>query len=280
MADKSWVDFAQFALNLFLAIVTISLFVQGTRDRRRIAEDRRREQASKISVHRFDRTEQSGPSSWRVLGTRVEIRNDSDASISRVHAVHLTLPWWHDYVDARGKTGIDPYRKQAIRFAGHAEPGVNDISIPPGQNVYYDDAPLSGQSILLHFTDGAGIQWVKRDGQLWRSTKDEHWLSRLYQWIYFNPGMRWLVSWLLPYARWRFKKTAPHVPFSARIATFLMDGPPVPGGASEPWLMPRKAPKKDWLYQEWINGIYFDRAHSTDALTWHADATDTETTQP
>jgi len=81
-------------------------------------------------------------------GTRVEIRNDSDASISRVHAVHLTLPWWHDYVNARGKVSVDPYRRQAIRFAGHAEPGINDISIPPGQNVHYDDAPLSGQTIL------------------------------------------------------------------------------------------------------------------------------------
>lgn len=272
MAEKSWVDFAQFTLNLFLAIVTVSLFIQGTRDRRRIAEDRRREQTSKISVHRFDRTEQTRPNSWRVLGTRVEIRNDSDASISRVHAVHLTLPWWHDYVNARGKAGVDPYQRQAIRCAGHAEPGVNDISIPPGQNVHYDDAPLSGQTILLYFTDGAGIQWVKRDGQLWRCTTDTHWLSRLYQWMYYKRGTQWLVGWLLPYARRRFNNLAPTVPLSARVATFLLGTTPVPGGASEPWLMPLKAPKKDWPYQEWINGIYLDRAGNTDAAAEHANA--------
>ncbi|WP_404500906.1 hypothetical protein [Arthrobacter sp. GAS37] len=209
-----------------------------------------------------------------MLGTRVEIRNDSDASISRVHALHLTLPWWHDYVNARGRTAVDPYRKQTIRFAGHAEPGVNDISIPPGQNVYYDDAPLPGQTILLYFTDGAGIQWVKRDGQLWRYAADTHWLSRLYWWMYSRRGTRRLVGWLLDYARRRFNKVAPSVPLSARVATFLLGVPPVPGGASEPWLMPRNAPKKDWLYQEWINGIYLDRA----AATEHADAG--ETPQP
>lgn len=275
MAEKSWVDFAQFALNLFLAIVTVSLFIQGTRDRRRIAEDRRRDQASKISVERFDYTEQSGPSSWRTLGTRVKIRNDSDASISGVHAVQMTLPWWHDYVEARGRTDTDLYRKREIRFAGHAEPGINNISIPPGQNVYYDDAPLPGQNILLYFTDGAGIQWVKRDGQLWRYTEDSHGLSRLYQWMYFKPGMRSLVGWLLPYSRWRFNKTAPSVPLSARVATFLMGAPPVPGGASEPWLMPRKAPKRDWLYQEWINGIYFNRSHGKDCVPRNADPSET-----
>lgn len=197
----------------------------------------------------------------RTLGTRVEIRNDSDASISRVHALNLTLPWWHDYIDARGKPEIDPYRQRVIRFAGHAEPGVNDISIPPGQNVYYDDSPLPGQTILLYFTDGAGVQWVKRDGLLWKAQKDTHWLSRLYQWIYYKQALRWMVGWALPYARQQFKKTAPRVPISARIATFLMSTPPVPDGMSEPWLIPRKAPEKDWPYQQWINGIYLDRAN-------------------
>lgn len=279
MPEKSWVDFAQFILNFLLALFTISLFIQGQVDRRRVAEDRRREQASKISVHRLDTAEQTRPDSWRTLGTRVEIRNDSDASISRVHAVHMTLPWWHDYMDARGKPGVDPYREQALHFAGHAEPGFNDISIPPGQNVSYDGPPLSGQTILLHFTDGAGIHWVKRDGQLWRFTKDTHWLSRLYQWMYYNKrGMRWLVGWLLPYARKRFSRTAPRVPLSARVATFLMGTTPVPGGECKPWMMPLKASKKDWLYQEWINGIYLDRAGTTDAVAELADPG--ETPQP
>lgn len=267
MAETSWVDFAQFTLNLCLAVVTVSLFVQGMRDRRRIAEDRRREQASKISVHRFEHTEQTRPDSWRSLGTRLEIRNDSDASISRVHAVHMTLPWWHDYMDARGRTDIDPYRQQAIRFNGHAEPGINDISIPPGRSVHYEGVPLTGQTILFYFTDGAGVQWVKRDGQLWRYTKDAHWLSRLYQWMYFTRGLRGLVGWLLPYARRRFDKTAPRVPLSARIATFLLGTTPAPGGEGEPWLMPRHAPRKDWPYQPWIHEIWVARAEKKEEAT-------------
>lgn|GEM_PF-4018527 len=267
MAEKSWVDFAQFALNLVLAVVTISLFVQGMRDRRRIAEDRRREQAAKISVHRFEHTEQTRPDSWRILGTRVEIRNDSDASISRVHAVHMTLPWWHDYLDARGRTDVDPYRQQPIRFKDHAEPGVNDISIPPGQSVLYEGPPLPGQTILLYFTDGAGIPWVKRDGQLWRYSRDTHWLSRLYQWMYFTRGLQWLVRWPLPYARWRFNKTAPRVPVSARIARFLHGTTPVPAGEGDPWLMPRHASKRDWPYQPWINGILSDRTEKKETST-------------
>jgi hypothetical protein len=251
------------------------LFIQGQRDRRRIAEDRRREQASKVSVHRFDRSEQTRPDSYRLLGTRVEVRNDSDASISRVHAVHMSLPWWHDFKDARGRGGTDLYRRQAIRFAEHAEPGHNDISIPPGQNVCYDGPTLSGQSILLYFTDGAGIQWVKRDGQLWRFTTDTHWLSRAYQWMYFRRGTQWLVGWLLPHTRRRFSRMAPAVPLSARVATFLLGTTPVPGGVSEPWLMPLKAPKKDWPYQEWINAIYLDRASKTDATADHVQASET-----
>jgi len=270
VAEKTWVDVAQFTLNLVLAVVTVSLFIQGQRDRRRLAEASRREQASKVSVHRLDRTEQTRPSSWRVLGTRVEIRNDSDASISGVHAIHLTLPWWHDYVDARGKAGIDPYRREAIRFDGHAEPGINNISISPGQSVEYNGAPLSGQTILLYFTDGAGIRWVKRDGQLWKVEADMHWLSHLYQWMYYKPGTQWLVGWVLPFARRRFSQMAPTVPLSARVATFLLGSAPVPMGTSEPWLMPLKAPKKDWPYQEWINGIYLDRG-ATDATAELAD---------
>jgi hypothetical protein len=80
--------------------------------------------------------------------------------------------------------------------------------------------------------------------------------------MYYRRGTRWLVGWLLPYARRRFNKMAPTVPLSARVATFLLGTTPVPGGANEPWLMPLKAPKQDWVYQEWINGIFLARAGS------------------
>jgi hypothetical protein len=46
MSVKDWVDIAQFTLNVVLAGFTVILYRQGQKDRRRVTEDREREQAS------------------------------------------------------------------------------------------------------------------------------------------------------------------------------------------------------------------------------------------
>ena len=61
------------------------------------------------------------------------------------------------------------------------------VVVPPGQGQVHGVDSRNGSirvvadldtCALLYFTDAAGIQWVKRDGQLWRFTSDTHWISR------------------------------------------------------------------------------------------------------
>lgn len=258
------VDLAQFIVNVVLAAVTILLFIQGQSDRRRVAEDRRREQASKVSVLRHDLSEPTRPNAWNVKGTVIEVRNDSDAPITSVFVSGFGVPDWNAYKRARDE-GInmrqDPrYKEEWIPFDDQPIPSMH---IPPGETKRLERAPLLQNDLILRFTDGAGLSWVKttRDGRLWSAIYARpKWWAAAYQRLHLNPITRAMFDLPLKYAQWKLRQVAPHIPLSARLARFLWGAITGPNGEPEPWLMPSGAPVKDWPYQEWIQWVIFERA--------------------
>lgn len=220
--SKDQVDIAQFVLNVLLAIFTISLFIQGQVDRRRVAEDRRRQQAAKVSMllnqpqlKRPGRT--AAETSWQTAASFLEIFNDSDTGATgvmvfqRVHSsrpVGEAEPEWKllDLVD-------DPIPAVIPYFAGGVSER-NDCGLA-----------LSSHDLELHFTDGAGLSWVKtlRDGKLWPRDQDSvRWWSVWYQRLTQLPLVGKVFYWPIQHAIRRLRKSAPRIPLSARFARFPM----------------------------------------------------------
>lgn len=258
MVDKAWVDVAQFLVNLILAIVTVSLFVQGQRDRRRVDEDRKREQATKVSVLRREIVKQASSSevwnSWDMLGTIVVIRNDSALPITGVAASTYELPFWDQY--DRAFPTRDLVMLKPIPF--HAEDELpSSATVLPGDTLDYEGKVPGWHDVMLKFVDAAGVAWVRtsHDGKLWRGdTRPPTLRSKVTQGLCRIPWLGWL-AWLIhkgphDYASWRFRITDSGIPLAARWVRFTWGHVPI--GEPDPWLMPWNAPAKEWPYDHWI----------------------------
>lgn len=253
--------FAQFLVNLVLAVVTISLFVQGQRDRRRVEDDRRKDQATKISLLRHELSERTRPEgggfaeSWSILGTNVTVRNDSDLPITQVSVVTTERPQWSQHSDPFAPRSR--VQRELVQFP-QLKSQPYGLSVLPGESLTYEGEPLRAHYLRLHFTDGAGVQWVKDtiDGRLWRATEQlPTWHSKVTQNIVGTPWLRWL-AWLIhtvphEHATRKFRKTKAGIPWSARWVRFTWGYPPI--GAPDPWDLPWGAPAKEWPYDFWID---------------------------
>ena len=251
MPDKAWVDLAQFVLNVILAVVTLSLFVQGQRDRRRVAEDRRREQASKVSVIRRDLTTRDGPNAWTLIGSVVEVRNHSDVPVTQVSAIAYSLPQWDDY-EAMAGLGSDPFSQELVSFRDDL-PGPDGDHLLPGESLTYSGPYLSANYVLLRFTDGAGIAWVRtsQDGRLWRVSAPPPMRSVIFQRLARNRWLRNVLhEWPQKYATWRLRNTVSGIPWSARWIRFMWGHAPI--GEPDPWMMPWGAEAREWPFDHWI----------------------------
>ena len=257
------VQAAQFVLNVLLAVFTLSLFIQGQVDRRKVANDRKREQASKVSVYRRDLHQHKGPDSRVVTGTRVEIRNNSDSLITGVHVQHLTPGEW-DYGLSAGAAWLKfrERTKGEIQFPEHSyDSGKRmGLSIPPGEKICYQGRPLEGETIQLFFVDGAGRGWIRRDGRLWYFPPEGSRLTVLGRIYEFSDRQwtRFLVGLPLRYATSRLRKTMPRVPLSARIVRHMYGLDICTFNSPPPWDLPQGdhfIPARDWLYQGWMAEI-------------------------
>lgn len=260
MPDKAFVDIAQFAVNLILAVVTISLFLQGQRDRRRVDSDRRKDQATRISLLRHEvseRTRQGGggfAESWSVLATNVTVRNDSELPITQVSVSTVERRQWLQHSDP-----FEPrsrFRSEHVQFP-QLKSQPFGLSVLPGESLIYEDGPLRSQYLRLRFTDGAGVQWVKDtiDGRLWRAIEPPTWRSKVTQGIVRTSWLKWL-GWLIHWAPHnhatrKFSKTKSGIPWSARWVRFTWGYPPI--GAPDPWDLPWGAPANEWPYDHWID---------------------------
>lgn len=258
--DKTWVEVAQFAVNLILAFVTISLFVQGQRDRRRVENDRSRDQATKISLLRHEVSERTRPmgggfaESWSIRGTNVTVRNDSELPITQVSVFTTERLEWPQHSDPFAPR--KRFQGELVQFP-QLKTQPFGLSVLPGESLTYDGDPLRSHYLRLRFTDGAGAQWVKDtiDGKLWPAALPSTWRSKVTQNIVGTPRLRWL-AWLihwapLEHANREFRKTESGIPWSARWVRFTWGVPPI--GAPDPWDMPLGAPAKEWPYDLWID---------------------------
>lgn len=261
MPDKAWIDLAQFAVNIVLAVVTISLFVQGQRDRRRVDSDRRKDQASRISLLRHELSERTRPAgggfaeSWSLRSTNVTVRNDSQLPITQVSVITAGRTAWAEH--------SDPYRpRQRVQHQYVQFPQLDSqpfgLSVLPGESLVYEGDPLPSQYLRLRFTDGAGVAWVKDtfDGKLWNASgRQPTWRSRITQGIFLTPRLKWL-TWIIhtmprKHADRRFRETKSGVPWSARWVRFTWGY--VPMAEPDPWDMPSGAPPNEWTYDFWID---------------------------
>ncbi|GGJ21461.1 hypothetical protein [Paenarthrobacter histidinolovorans] len=266
MSTKDLVDIGQFILNCFLAFFTMRLFFQGQRDRRRVEEDRRREQAAKVSalinqpkIKSVGKTESD--TTWQTVASYLEIYNDSDTGITGVKVFHQlpssAQPTW-DWEDApqyewRLLDLLDDPVPTVLPYLGGGE--VERVDCGARQ--------LSSHSLELHFTDGAGLSWVRtlQDGKLWPNHQlPDCWWSIWYQRISLIPGIGKAVKFPIWYAQWRLQKTAPRIPLSARFARFLWGHAPAPGAEPEPWRRPIGFPARDWPYESMVWWAKFQRA--------------------
>jgi hypothetical protein len=259
--DKAWIDFAQFFVNVVLATVTISLFVQGQRDRRRVDSDRRRDQATKISLLRHElseRTRLAGggfAESWSIQATNVTVRNDSQLPITQVSVVTTERSEWAKHSDPF--LPRNRFRPQLVQFP-QLDSQPFGLSVLPGESLVYEGNPLHSHYLRLRFTDGGGAAWVKDtiDGKLWpASAPPPTWRSRVTQGIVRQRWLKWL-AWIIhtmphDHAHRRFQKTESGIPWSARWVRFTWGGLPI--GEPDPWDMPWGAPVKEWPYDFWID---------------------------
>lgn len=248
-------------VNIVLGTVTIALFIQGQRDRRRVQDDRRREQASKISLLRHEKSERTRTESpafaesWTILGTNVTVHNDSDLPITQVMVRPLHRSQWLQHSDPFARR--TDYLSEQVRFPQSVQQPFG-LSILPAEALVYDGEYLPSSDLVLSFTDGAGVTWVKTtfDGQLWRAIPRPVTLrSKLTQWIQRTRWLGWL-AWIVhtaPYrhATLRFRQTKSGIPWSARWVRFTWGSCPI--GEPEPWDLPIGAPANEWPYDAWID---------------------------
>lgn len=252
MTTKDLVDIAQFLLNCLLAFFTIWLFSQGQRDRRRLAEDQRRQQASKVSLflsQPASKIRWQGQTQWKAMSSAIEIYNDSDAAITDIkvfrhlsasHTARESEPVWElvNLVD-------DPVPTIIQYLAGGQVESVDC------------DSTISAHDLELHFTDGAGCSWVKtlRDGRLWSTNKRPvPWWAAWYQRSTQLRGIGTVFFWPIRHATRRFEKVYPKIPLAMRVARFLWGSVPGPSAEPDPWRRPPFCdfPARDWPYQSMI----------------------------
>lgn len=269
MTTKDLVDVGQFVLNCFLAFFTLWLFFQGQRDRRRVEEDRRREQAAKVSMLlRQPQTKirgRDGETSWQPFTSYLEIFNDSNTGVTDVKVFHqaniVRSPTWE------WETG--QYEWKLLNLIDDPLPTVLPY-LGGGEVERVDGIPqLSSHSLELHFTDGAGQPWVRtlKDGKLWpNSQRPGRWWSIWYQRLILLPGIGKVCELPIRYARRRLRTTAPKIPISARLARFLMGHAPGPGPEPEPWRRPLAVRARDWPYESMVWWANFQRAEQRQQL--------------
>jgi hypothetical protein len=259
--DKAWIDLAQFAVNVVLALVTISLFLQGQRDRRRVDADRRKDQATKISLLRHEMSERTRPAgegfaeSWSILGTNVTVRNDSQLPITQVSVLTIEQTDWAQHADPFSPR--TRFRPQLVRFP-QLDSQPFGLSVLPGESLRYQGDPLHSLYLRLRFTDGAGVVWVRDtiDGKLWpASAPRPTWRSLVTQGIVRTPWLKWF-GWMIhtlphEHATRRFRKTKSGIPWSARWVRFTWGGVPI--GEPDPWDLPWGGPANEWPYDFWID---------------------------
>lgn len=247
MSVKDWVDIAQFTLNVVLAGFTVILYRQGQKDRRRVTEDREREQASKVSIIRREVTKPSPGGGWSILAVTLEIRNDSALPITGVH-VHKEV--------TKGENGAPIWE----------EVKLNDdrtgLVIAGGQNATFSfDADLVVCPLELYFVDGAGRAWVRREsnGTLWPNAyaPNPWWQIWYHQRSMGKLGR--LFHWPIEYAFRRTQRTAPRVPTAARIARFLWGSATPVMPDPEPWRRTAYVSERDWPYQNLIDWAQYTR---------------------
>lgn len=250
MTTKDLVDIAQFALNVILAFFTVILFRQGQRDRRRVGEDRQREQASMVSMIRREVTQPTAGGGWSILAVTLEIRNDSALPVTGVRVMQglqkkdREAPTWVELE-------LDDNQMRGLTLAGGK---VANFSF---------GADLVVLPLELHFVDGAGRSWVRRelDGTLWLNdyvSSPVRWWQNWYHRRAMGKFTK-LFNWPIHYAFRRTLKTAPQVPFAARVARFLWGSATPAAPDPEPWRRSIYISERDWPYQNLISLAEFTR---------------------
>ncbi|NWL26781.1 hypothetical protein DM794_06845 [Paenarthrobacter ureafaciens] len=261
MPMKDLVDVGQFALNCFLAVFTIKLFLQGQRDRRALAEDRRRDQAARVSLlvsqpHLKLPGASPKETIWRAEWPTLEICNDSDTAITNIMVFRRVSP---SHVGKESEPEwtllelLDDPIPTLIPYLGGGQVEAVHCTFA-----------VSAHELELHFTDGAGLSWVKtvQNGQLWpKSLPASRWWSVWYQRLTQLPAVGKLFHWPIRYALRRIETTAPRIPWSVRLARFLWGQVPGPTGEPDPWRKPAfyDFPARDWPYQSLIWWVYYQR---------------------
>lgn len=267
MPDKAWVNLAQFLVNVILAVVTLLLFFQGQRDRRRVEDERRRDQAKRISLLRHEISQLTRPArdgwaeSWSISKTNVTVRNDSELPITQVSVRGAERPQWNEHQDPFAPRR--PFRRELVKFR-ELETQPFGLGILPGEALTYEGEPLHSHNLRLYFVDGAGIPWIKdtSDGKLWCIESPRPTLrSKITQGIVRTHWLGWL-AWLIhhaphKYADRRFRQTEAGIPWSARWIRFSWGFVPI--GEPDVWDMPAGAPAREWPYDFWID---LQRRHS------------------
>ncbi|WP_179012446.1 hypothetical protein [Paenarthrobacter ureafaciens] len=271
---KDLVDVGQFVLNCFLAVFTMWLFVQGQRDRRRIGEDRRKEQAAKVSMllnqpHTKVQGKPGTEPSWQPFTQFLEIFNDSDVGVTGVKVLHQvpnpTDKGWSLDLPPRSPSWNDlpPHEWKLLDLVDDPLPTV--IPYLGGgelERVYCEGRQLSTHGLELYFTDGAGLSWVRTiwDGKLWPNNQhSDSWWNVIFQRLTVLPVLGKVFNLPIQYAHRRLRKTAPRIPPSARFARFLWGHAPGPTPEPEPWRRPSNFPARDWPYEGMVWWAYFQR---------------------
>lgn len=228
-----------------LGATSLFLLFQGQRDRRRIAEDRRAEQAKRITVSVEQlKEQQQEANSWSILGLRVVIRNDSDRPIffGTMPTVALYVrPNWRS--DEEGANLTADWQTEFM----HLPQG----RIDPGQGLELNSASTRVDAARLEFTDTEGNRWFRTsdDGKLFPA-----WPPATTHIVIFQALCRvkilnlFLMKWPHHYASWRFKHTTAGVPLTARYIRFWWGIAPI--GEMDPWMVPSGA-ADDWPYELW-----------------------------
>jgi hypothetical protein len=260
VTETSWISFTQLLVNIVLGTVTVALFIQGQRDRSRVDENRSREQASKISLLRHEvseRTRSEGggfAESWSIRGTNVTVRNDSDLPVTQVGVYTFQRSQWRQHSDPFARRSR--YLTERVQFPQSVSQPFG-LSVLPGEALVYAGKHLPSSDLVLSFTDGAGVTWVKTtfDGLLWRARPRPVTLrSKVTQWIVRTRGLgglAWIIHTVpLNHATSRFSQTESGIPWSAHWVRFTWGSCPI--GEPDPWELPMGAPPREWPYDAWI----------------------------
>lgn len=243
MDSSVWTAISALA-SVVLGATSLFLLLQGQRDRRIIADDRRAEQAKRITVSAEHVTQKQDGHSWQILGLSVIIRNDSDRPIffGPMPTVALyTRPSWRS-ADDGGNLAAD-WQTENLELP-HGR-------IDPGTVVELKTESTGVDSARLKFTDTEGNRWVRTsdDGQLFLASHRSSRRSIVYQTLcHLKPLELVLIKWPHTFASWRFRHTKEGVPLMARWIRFWWGCAPI--GESDPWMVPTGAPA-DWPYELW-----------------------------